>query len=63
MKQKKINKKLDLNKATVVNLSFLQMKEANGGGGTTIPTADPTWETKETACLPTCLTCSTAWDC
>ncbi len=36
MKRKKINKKLALNKKTVANLDFREMKSLNGGGEITI---------------------------
>jgi hypothetical protein len=44
MKQKKFNKKLGLNKSTVVNLNRQEMKAAQGGD-------DVTWQTL--CCIPT----------
>jgi len=56
MKAKKLEKKLTLNKATIVNLNNDQMDSARGG---TAPTIEPC--TNRICTRP--IVCDTEWDC
>ncbi len=61
MKPLKLNKKLSLNKRTIVNLNNHEMK--NAYGGVTGPGTACTSLDKRTEPFPTCVTCETCQTC